>query len=102
MKKRLLCIILCVCMLSSVVMLLSSCKKAPELVSLDGYRVVCDADASATSADVMSKFYTNLKRRIEGSVSYKTVKPTETLRGEQDYEILVGKTNRPETEEALA
>ena len=89
-------------MLSSVVMLLSSCKKAPELISLDGYRVVCDADASATSADVMSKFYTNLKRRIEGSVSYKTVKPTETLRGEQDYEILVGKTNRPQTEEALA
>ncbi|MBE6581518.1 MAG: MBL fold metallo-hydrolase [Ruminococcaceae bacterium] len=102
MKKRLLCILLCICMLSSVVVLLSSCKKKPELVSLDGYRVVCDDSASATSAAAMKSFYDTLKKRVAGSFTYKTVRPSDTLRGEQELEILVGKTNRPESAEALA
>ena len=87
-------------MLSSLAALLSSCKKKPELLSLDGYRVVCGDDASATSAAAMKSFYDTLKKRVDGSMTYKTAKPTETLRGEQELEILVGNTNRPETAEA--
>jgi len=88
-------------MLSSVLVLLSSCKKKNDIVALDGYRVVCGNDASATAAAVMKSLHDALKKRVEGSVTYKTVAPNETLRGEQELEILVGNTNRPETAEAL-
>ena len=87
-------------MLTSLITLLSACQKKPELLPLDGYRVVCGDDASATSAAVMNSFYNTLKKRIDGSMTYKTVKPNETLRGEQELEILVGNTNRPETTQA--
>lgn len=105
MKRRLLSLLLCICMLMSTGLLLASCNKddvgKTEGVSLDGYRVVYGQEAMASTVTYFTDFAGNLKRSIEGSISVKKVSATATLSDAEDREILIGNTNRPETKTAL-
>ena len=99
MKKRILSLFLCVCMLLSVTVLFASCGK--KKIELEGYNLVYASDVTETTATYITDFASLLGDKIDAKVSVKKVKPDADLDKEEELEILVGNTNRPETAKAL-
>ncbi|MBR3863040.1 MAG: hypothetical protein IKM42_05225 [Clostridia bacterium] len=100
MKKRILSLLLCLCMIASTAVLFSSCgKKAIDFSK--GYTVIYGKDMSSAAAKEVKSFVDLLKGKIDGSLESKRVAFDQELADEADYEILVGNTNRPETAKVL-
>ncbi|MBE6603420.1 MAG: MBL fold metallo-hydrolase [Ruminococcaceae bacterium] len=100
MKKRILSLLLGLCMIASTAVLFSSCgKKAIDFSK--GYTVIYGKDMSSAAAKEVKSFVDLLKGKIDGSLESKRVAFDQELADEADYEILVGNTNRPETEKVL-
>ncbi len=100
MKKRLFSLFLCVCLLASCAVLFSSCAKKTIDFS-NGYTVVYGSDMSELFVKDVKAFAATLKAKTATDVSAKQVKSGDDLSDDTDYEILVGNTNRPETEKVL-
>lgn len=99
MKRRILSLILVLCMLLSTAVLFASCGK--KKVELTGYNVVCGKDTSASMLNEITDFANSIKAKTGEKVSVKKVKADDALDNEDDLEILIGNTNRPETAKAL-
>lgn len=100
MKKKILSILLCICLLSSVVMLFSSCGLGgSKKIELDGYSLVYAGDVSASLAAYVETTHAALQNKTGNSV--KLVKLGTGKDSVSDYEILVGNTGRKETDKAL-
>ncbi len=99
MKRRILSLVLCACLLLSTVVLFASCGK--KKVELEGYSLVYASDVSESTATHITTFADALSKKIDAKVSVKKVKPDADLTKEEELEILVGNTNRPESADAL-
>ena len=99
MKKRILSLLLCFCMIASTAVLFSSCGKKDIDLS-KGYTVVYGRDMSATVTEEVKAFVQKLKEK-SSSIESKRVNAEDELADESKYEILVGNTNRPETGKLL-
>lgn len=107
--KRVLSVLLCLCMLFSMVGILSSCSgksNEPEVskktakIDLTDYQVVFAGDLTAnvkTQADALSKSLTTLTETPVRAQSDGETVAVET----EDYEILIGNTMRTETVKAV-
>ena len=100
MKKRILSLILSVCMLLSGAVLFSSCAKKT-IDFANGYSVVYGEDMSMKAANEVKALANTLKEKTGTDVAVKKVQADKEIENEADYEILVGNTNRPETERVL-
>ncbi|MBR2011277.1 MAG: hypothetical protein IKA06_05995 [Clostridia bacterium] len=100
MKKRVLSLLLCVCMIASTAVLFSSCGKKTVDFS-NAYTVVYGSDLSSTLNDEVKSFAELLGDRTNGKIGIVRVDPEKALSDEAKYEILVGNTNRPETGKLL-
>ena len=100
MKRRILSLLLCVCMLASTAVLFSSCGKKT-LDFANGYTVVYGEGVSQSISKEINALAKALTDKTGTDVATKKVKSDAELDGEADYEILVGYTNRPETERVL-
>lgn len=100
-KKRILSLVLCLCMLSSLALLFTSCGKKKVDFSA-GYDVVFARNVSESMTEQVSSFAELLNQKTGKEAQLKKVKAGTTLSGETKYEILIGDTNRPETEKALS
>ncbi len=100
MKKRILSLVLCVCLIASLSALFSSCaKKTVELGA--GYQVVYAGDVSDSISAQITEFTDTLKKKADKNIKKSKVKADEALENVQDLEILIGNTNRPESQKAL-
>lgn len=99
MTKRLLCIVLAICMLSGTVSLLSCSHKKGEQISKitlnDSYTIITGAELDAAQSTAPKALYDALG--AEG-ISVETGRDSEVEKG--DFEILVGQTNRNESQKA--
>lgn len=103
MKKKILSILLCICMLSSLVLLFSSCSifGNSKTFELEGYSLVYADDASSFLAEYVKTTQSNLTAKTGNKVTLVKDKFGGELKNESEYEILVGNTNRKETTKAL-
>ncbi len=99
MKRRILSLLLVLCMLLSTAVLFASCGK--KTVSLAGYSVVYGKDASSTMTNEITDFADSIEAKTGEKVSLQKVNAGDALDNEADLEILIGNTNRPETAKAL-
>ncbi|MBQ9802778.1 MAG: hypothetical protein IJW51_06895 [Clostridia bacterium] len=99
MKRRILCLLLCLCMLASTAILFSSCGK--KSVDLEGYSVVWGSEVTDTTADLIRTFVSTLEKKADCDFEASKVKADDAVADEQDAEILIGNTNRAETQKAL-
>ncbi len=100
MKKRILSLVLCVCMLSSLALLFTSCGKK-KVDFGKGYSVVFANDVSESMEAEVKSFTQTLKQKTGKEAKLEEVELNASLTAENDYEILIGNTNRPETQKAL-
>lgn len=101
MKTKILSLLLCLCMLASVMVLFSSCQK--NKINFDKeYSLVYGSDMSITTSKDVENFVDALQKKTNTQIEAMKVKADSELDAEGKYEILVGNTNRPETQEALA
>ncbi|MBR3863041.1 MAG: hypothetical protein IKM42_05230 [Clostridia bacterium] len=100
MKSKLLSLLLCLSLLASFVVLFSSCQK-DTIYFARNYTVVHGFDMSDAACDDVQAFAAALKKKSDKDIEVKSVKRDSELVGEKKYEILVGNTNRPETQEVL-
>jgi len=100
MKKRILCLILCICMLASTAVLFSSCAKKTIDFAND-YSVVYGSDMSEATSQEVDALVQTLNAKTGKDISSKDVKADDDLSDEGKYEILIGNTNRSETQKVL-
>ena len=98
--KRILSIILVICLLSSTAILFNSCGKK-EISFENGYNVIYAADASDSMSAQVTAFASSLEAKTDSDIDLKKIKADAALEDAGEYEILVGNTNRPETAKAL-
>ena len=97
--KKIICVFLCLAMFTSLIAVFASCGKKAVDVDLNQCQIV--------SADGLSKLATkelnNFRKLVTAKtgVSLKMTAESKATEGETTYEILVGKTERKETEKAL-
>lgn len=99
MKKRVLSLLLCLCLLSSTVVLFASCGK--KKVELAGYGVVYGADLSDSADAAVRSFASTLAAKTDGDVSVVEVGSEDDVADEAKNEILIGNTNRSESAKVL-
>ncbi len=100
MKKRIVSLLLSICLLLSTTVLFSSCgKKTVEFG--EGYSVIYADDISVSLANDVRAFADTLEKKTDSDIDLEKVKVDAELEEENDLEILIGNTNRPETEKAL-
>ena len=108
--KRIISILLCLVMVLSSVTLLASCSKSGEgepkvskkqiAVDLTDYVVVCGSELNSEYKQAVVNFAARLKALTSVSLRTQTDSESEAVETE-DLEILVGQTNRVETQKAL-
>ena len=108
--KRIISILLCLVMVLSSVTLLASCSKSGEgepkvskkqiAVDLTDYVVVCGSELNSDYKQAVVNFAARLKALTSVSLRTQTDSESEAVETE-DLEILVGQTNRVETQKAL-
>lgn len=102
MKKKILSILLCICLLSSVAALFSSCgfggSKKLELVD---YEMIYADDASDTLIDYVKSTHKALQEKTGEKLGLVKLKQGKESEDSSKYEILVGNTDRAETAKAL-
>ncbi len=98
--KRILSVLLCICMLASTAVLFSSCGKK-EVTFAEGYSVIYADDVSESMAAQVQAFADTLKQKTGGDIDLKKIKADAELEDEGEFEILIGNTNRPESAKAL-
>ena len=109
--KRILCLLLCLCMAFASVAALSSCKKKdgeiePEVskktvsVDLSEYSVVYAADMTSNAKNRVNSFVAALNAKTSLGMRASEDEETEPV-STDDAEILIGNTNRKETQKAL-
>lgn len=99
MKRRILCLLLCLCLLASTAVLFSSCGK--KTVDLGEYSVVWGSEVSETTAEQIRTFIGTLEKKTDCDLEMVKVKADDAVADERDTEILIGGTNRAETQKAL-
>ncbi|MBE6581225.1 MAG: MBL fold metallo-hydrolase [Ruminococcaceae bacterium] len=97
--KRIISLLLCVCMLASLTVCFASC--GTKKLELDGYSVVIDSNVSATTADHFREAVDSMEKKTDCAFDTVKVKADDAIDGEAKNEILIGNTNRPETAKAL-
>ena len=99
MTKRLLSIVLAICMLSGTISLFSCSDKKDEQVQKitlnDSYTIITGEELDTAQSTAPKALYDALG--AEG-ISVETKKDSEVEKG--DFEILVGKTNREDSQKA--
>ena len=100
LKNKIIALCLCVCLLASTVLLFTSCgKKTIDLTN--EYTVVYGSDLSTTATNEVKDFIKTLENQSGQEIYLQKVATDDAVEGEDDYEILVGNTNRAETAKAL-
>ena len=97
--KKVLSLILCLCMLAGTVVLFASC--GGKSVALGEYKVVFATNVSAYSKDKAKELATVIKQSTGTSPETEGVKSTDEVTKGEGKEILVGNTNRPESADVL-
>ena len=97
--KRILSLILCVVLLSSTALLFTSC--GAKAVEFTDYRLIYGKDVSDTTSAEIQAFAADFAAKVGEKISTKKVDPTSDEDAGEEFEILVGNTNRPETAKAL-
>ena len=111
MKKRILTVALCIALLSVAVAILASCGGGgepgvptpmgnPVAVDMSDYTIVYAADLTTSTRQATSDISTRIKQ-LTGVTVRAWQDEEEDVVGTDDYEILVGMTNRNETYSAL-
>lgn len=97
--KRILSIVLCLSMLCGLSVCFASC--GTKKLDLAGYDVVIDNDVSGTTTQFFRDAVDTMKKKTD--CKFKTVRASadDPLDDEEELEILIGNTNRPETAKAL-
>ncbi|MBR7112533.1 MAG: hypothetical protein IKC75_06405 [Clostridia bacterium] len=99
MKKKIIALLLLVCMLHSTALLFSSCgKKTIDLAN--DYTVVYGADLSPSASTEVKDVISSLKKKSDQSIYTQKVNADDELEDVDKFEILIGNTNRKETEKA--
>lgn len=102
MKRKILSVLLCLAMLASLAVLFASCGRGSKKVELDGYQLVYADDLSESTASyVKDSFVPTLEKKSGNKVGLVKIKTGSEATKVEDKEILVGNTNRKETEKAL-
>ncbi|MBP3395777.1 MAG: hypothetical protein J6L87_01265 [Clostridia bacterium] len=96
--KKTLSLLLCLCLLVSAVLLLTSCKPKVVDIDINGYKLVYDDDFSAPFKTQMSAFSTLLRTKTGASFKPGSSSSSKVAEGE----ILVGETSREESAMLLA
>ena len=103
LKRKILCLVLSFLMLTGSVSLFSSCRSSKGSVSLDlsKYKVIFAYGVSEMLEDCIYDLCDALGEKTGAAPKREIDSGKETVVND-DYEILIGKTLRPETEEALS
>ena len=100
MKRRFLSLLLCVCMIASLAVLFSSCAKN-KVDLTETYTVVYGDGMSFIMSGEVQSFAALLKEKTNTDVTTKKVIKGNEVEDESKFEILLGETNRPETQKVL-
>ena len=100
MKTKILSILLCISMLLSLAVLFSSCAKN-KVDLTETYTVVYGDGMSFIMSGEVQSFAALLKEKTNTDVTTKKVIKGNEVEDESKFEILLGETNRPETQKVL-
>ena len=98
--KRIFSLLLALVLLGSTCLLFAACAGAKE-IDLDGYTLIYSRDVSDDLSSKITSFAATLGDAVGVRIKQTGVKADAAAEAGEPYEILVGNTNRPETEKAL-